>query len=151
MKDRHKCRKLSVRQARYLAGVTAGKTAVQSAREAGYSESYALARSYAIKNHPLVQSELTKALEEKGITLVDIVKPIVDGLKATLTTVVDGAVMLKSQFPDHKTRLAASDRAVKLLGGIPKVGESIPAANGLNLFVSVAQQTDRQTPIPILT
>ena len=50
---------------------------------------------------------------------------------------VGGATIIESQIPDHQTRLAAYDRAVKLLGGIPKVGESTPAAHGLNVFITV--------------
>ena len=51
--------------------------------------------------------------------------------------VVGGATIIESQIPDHQTRLAACDRAVNLLGGIPKVGESTPAAHGLNVFITV--------------
>lgn len=53
--------------------------------------------------------------------------------------VVGGATIIESQIPDHQPRLAACDRAVKLLGGIPKVGESTPAAHGLNVLNSIVE------------
>ena len=86
---------------------------------------------------PLVQSELTKALERLGHTMESIVRPIADALKARKSYVHPRAGLLENEIADHAIRLAAADRAIRLLGGIPKVGESTPSAHGLNLFVSV--------------
>jgi len=51
--------------------------------------------------------------------------------------------MMESKFPNHAIRLDAADRTIRLLAGIPKVGESTPSATGLNLFVSVDQQKSK--------
>ena len=127
---------LDKRERKFIAGVAAGKSDIQAAKDAGYANSTAEKKASAMLRRPLVQSELTKAFEHHGLTMKGIVHPIVAGLTANRSMVVDG-VMIESDFPDHQIRLAASDRAVKLLGGIPKVGESTPSASGLNLFVSV--------------
>lgn len=120
----------------------------KAAKDAGYAKSTAEKKSSAILNRTLVQSELTKAMERLGINYGRIVRPIVDGLKANRSVVVNGIPMVESEIPDHQTRLAAHDRAVKLLGGIPKIGETIPASSGLNLFISVdnAQRPLLETP-----
>ena len=128
---------LDKRERKFVAGVAGGKSLTQAAKDAGYANSTAEKKASAILNRPLAQSELTKALERLGSTLERIVRPIVDGLTATRSMVVNGTTMVESDIPDHQIRLAAHDRAVKLLGGIPKVGETIPAASGLNLFISV--------------
>jgi hypothetical protein len=131
---------LDKRERKFVAGVVEGKPLIRAAKDAGYAKSTAEKKSFAILRRPLVQSELTKAMERHGLTMKRIVQPIVAGLTANLSMVVHG-VMIESDFPDHHIRLAASDRAVKLLGGIPKVGESTPSASGLNLFISVDQQS----------
>ena len=127
---------LDKRERKLIAGVAAGKSDIQAAKDAGYATSTAEKKASAMLRRPLVQSELTKAFERHGLTMKRIVQPIVAGLTANLSMVVDG-MMIESDFPDHRIRLAASDRAVKLLGGIPKVGESTPSASGLNIFISV--------------
>ena len=129
--------RLDKRERKFIAGFVAGRSLTQAAKDAGYANSTAEKKASAIFNRPLVQSELTKALERHGLTMKDIVRPIVDGLRANRIMVIGGTTIVESQIPDHQIRLAASDRAVKLLGGIPKVGESTPSASGLNLFISV--------------
>jgi hypothetical protein len=131
---------LDKRERKFIAGVVEGKPLIRAAKDAGYAKSTAEKKSFAILRRPLVQSELTKAFERHGLTMKGIVQPIVDGLTANRSMVV-GGITIESDFPDHQIRLAASDRAVKLLGGIPKVGESTPSASGLNLFISVDQQS----------
>jgi hypothetical protein len=57
--------------------------------------------------------------------------------------------LIDTGVPDLKIRQQAHDRAVALYGGIPKTGEAVPAAHGLNLFITVG--TDRpQTSKPDL-
>jgi hypothetical protein len=131
---------LDKRERKFIAGIVEGKSQIRAAKDAGYANSTAEKKASTMLRRPLVQSELTKAMERHGLTMKRIVQPIVAGLTANLSMVVHG-VMIESDFPDHHIRLAASDRAVKLLGGIPKVGESTPSASGLNLFISVDQQS----------
>ena len=128
---------LDKRERKFVAGVVEGKSLTQAAKDAGYAISTAEKKSFAILRRPLVQSELTKALEACGVKFADILRPIADALKARKSYVHPKAGLLESGFPDHAIRLAAADRAIRLLGGIPKVGESTPSASGLNLFVSV--------------
>jgi len=128
---------LDKRERKFVAGVVEGKSLTQAAKDAGYANSTAEKKASAILNRPLVRSELTKALERLGHTMESIVRPIADALKARKSYVHPKAGLLESEFPDHAIRLAAADRAIRLFGGIPKVGESTPSASGLNLFISV--------------
>jgi hypothetical protein len=137
---------LDKRERKFIAGVAAGKSDIQAAKDAGYSKSTAEKKAYSILKRPLVQSELTKALELCGVKLADIMLPIAKALKATRHFVHPKFGMQNTIFDDHQVQLNAADRAIKLLGGIPKVGESTPSAHGLNLFISVDQQTDRPKP-----
>ena len=128
---------LDQRERKFIAGFVAGKSLTQAAKDAGYAKSTAEKKASAILNRPLVRSELTKALERLGHTMESIVRPISEGLKARKSYVHPKAGLLESEIADHAIRLVAADRAIRLLGGIPKVGETIPAATGLNLFISV--------------
>ena len=118
----------------------------QAAKDAGYANSTAEKKSHTILQRPLVKSALTNALERAGVTLVHIVQPIADALKATKSYVDKDGLMVESQVPDHKIRLEASRDAVALLGGIPKVGEGTPTAHGLNLFIAVDHGTRHEEP-----
>jgi len=87
-----------------------------------------VARSKAsdILRRPLVQSALTEALERQGVSLRKLVKPIADGLKATLVTTHRGEA-IETDIPDHRTRLEAAELAISLHGGLPKQVELPPA------------------------
>ena len=139
---------LDERERRFVKGVVAGKSMTQAAKDAGYSHSTAEKKSYAILQRPLVRSALTNAMERAGMTLVNIVQPIADALKATKSYVNKDGLMVESQVPDHKIRLEASRDAVALLGGIPKVGEGTPTAHGLNLFIAVDHGQGRSVEMP---
>ena len=54
---------LDKRERKFIAGVVAGKSDIQAAKDAGYAKSTAEKKASAIFNRPLVQSELTKAFE----------------------------------------------------------------------------------------
>lgn len=139
---------LDKRERRFVQGVVVGKSLTQAAKDAGYARSTAEKKSYAILQRPLVRSALTKALELAGVTLVHIVQPIADALKATRSYVNKDGLMVDSQVPDHTIRLEASRDAVALLGGIPKVGEGTPTAHGLNLFIAVDHGQGPSVEIP---
>ncbi len=139
---------LDERERRFVKGVVEGKSRIQAAKDAGYATSTAEKKSYALLQRPLVSSALTNALERAGVTLVHIVQPIADALKATKSHVNKDGVMVESQMPDHKIRLEASRDAVALLGGIPKVGEGTPTAHGLNLFIAVDHGQGRSVEMP---
>jgi hypothetical protein len=135
---------LDKRERKFVAGVVEGKSLIRAAKDAGYAKSTAEKKSFAILRRPLVWSELTKALEACGVKLADIMRPIADALKARKSYIHPKAGLLESGLPDHAIRLDAADRAIRLMGGIPKVGETIPAVSGVNLFIST--DNDQRTP-----
>jgi hypothetical protein len=78
------------------------------------------------------------------VKFADIMRPIADALKALKSYVHPKAGLLESGLADHAIRLDVADRAIRMLGDVPNVGESIPALHGLNLFVSV--DNDQRPP-----
>ncbi|TMQ28008.1 MAG: hypothetical protein E6K65_13160 [Nitrospirae bacterium] len=140
---------LDERERRFVKGVVEGKPLTQAAKDAGYATSTAEKKSYAILQRPLVKSEMTKALERAGVTLVHIVQPIADALTATRSYIdPKSGLLIETSVPDHKIRLEASRDAVALFGGIPKVGEATPTAHGLNLFIAVDHGQGRSGEMP---
>lgn len=128
-----------------------GMSKRQALLQAGYSESTATKASTRMFERPLVQSELTRALARQNITFDKIVKPIADGLVATKSFLHNKLGLITTQEPDHLVRLASADRAIDLMGGVPKVGEAIPASTGLNVFIAVDNgQAERVQPRPAI-
>lgn len=138
---------LSKRERKFVAGVVAGKTKMQAAIDAGYTPETARAKSYSFLNRPLVRSAITDALERLGVTYERMVQPVADALEATKFVpagsreTLDGTKSEYVEIPDHPTRLAAHDRAIALVGAVPKVGEATPAAHGLTLIVKSSKTT----------
>lgn len=110
---------LTEKEKKFVEGVAQGKTKTRAAIDAGYSKSTAWKKSYAILKRPLVVSALTEALERQGINLDKIVRPIADGLEATVRIMTDKG-LVETSLPDHKIRGENADRAIRLLGGYPK-------------------------------
>ncbi len=112
---RKRQRQASQRELRFAQGVAQGKTLVQAARDAGYSESTALKKSWKFLERPHLRNFLTEALERRALTPEMIAQPIIDGLKATqVVQGPDGKII--PDYPDHETRFMAYDRAVALYG-----------------------------------
>jgi phage terminase small subunit len=61
---------------KFVDGVVKGKSLTQAAKDAGYAKSTAEKKASAILRRPLVQSELTKALEACGVKFKDVMQPI---------------------------------------------------------------------------
>ena len=101
------------KEAKYLAGVAAGKTKVQAAMDAYDVKSKVTASQMAaeLSHKPRIQRELIKILERQGITLERAIAPIGQALTAEKTNEYTGEIT-----PDIPTRLKGSDRALKLLG-----------------------------------
>jgi hypothetical protein len=128
---RKQTRDFDTRQEKFAAGIALGKTKVAAALDAGYAPSTALKKSYAI------------------------VKPIVDGLDAKLR-VKTLAGVIETEWPDHRIRGENADRAIRLLGGIPRETEMpAPARPGLIVIIgreseqgraATAKPIDRPTP-----
>jgi hypothetical protein len=141
---------LDERERRFVKGVAAGKSRIQAAKDAGYAQSTAEKKSYAILQRPLVKSALTEAMVRIGMTHEMMVQPLKDALTATRSYVdPKSGLLVETQVPDHKMRLEASRDAVALLGGIPKVGEGTPTAHGLNLFIEVDHGQGRSVEMPL--
>ena len=113
--SRKRQRQVSPRDLRFAQGVLAGKTKVQAARDAGYSELTALKKSWKFVQRPQLQSFLTEALENLGVSGEKIVQPVADALEATEVVRTEAGKIL-TDYPDHRTRLQAHDRAVELYG-----------------------------------
>jgi len=106
-------------------GLARGLNKREAVRQAGYSPMTAEKKAYAIVKRPLVQSALTEALERQGMTFGRILKPVIHALDATLIArTLAGSVQTK--LPDHRIRLEAHDRLVRLYGGTPRASEIPP-------------------------
>lgn len=135
---------LDKRERKFVSGVVEGNSLIRAAKDAGYAKSTAEKKASPILNRPLVKRELTKALEGCDVRFADIMRPIADALKALKSYVHPKAGLLESGLADHAIRLDVADRAIRMLGDMPNVGDSIPTAHGLNLFVSVGN--DQRSP-----
>lgn len=85
-----------------------GNISGKELKELGYSEAIVKNPKRVIRSKA-VQSELSKVLKKKGITLSKALQPVIDALLANKMD-KNGNIQ-----PDHLIRLAASDRAVKLI------------------------------------
>ena len=75
---------LDKRERKFAAGVAAGKSLRQAAKDAGYTSSTAEKKAYKILPAPREQSFLTDSLEQAGITDKKIAAP--DGRRAASAT-----------------------------------------------------------------
>lgn len=117
-------KRLTIKERKLVKGVLAGKTPTQAAREAGYTESSALKKAGKILERPIVASFITQALEEAGLTPQEIVKPIIDALKAKC-----------DDRADHALRLKAYDRVAAAYGAIPTRVEMPDVQPSLNVTI----------------
>jgi hypothetical protein len=109
-----------VRQARFAAAIVEGKPALQAAKIAGYSDSYAHARSYELLELPAIRSLLGVALEQAGIGPRELALVLAATLGATKAVTIDGQ-LLATTVPDHRMRLRAYDRIARACGLVPRV------------------------------
>lgn len=145
---------LTPKEKKMIQGIVAGKSQERAAIDAGYAESTARGKAYAVLQRPLVRSALTEAFERMGVTYEKILKPVADGLNAEKIIAqrkietLDGSTTETITVPDHAIRLAAHDRAIALYGAVPKVGEGIPTGGGLRVSISVAPQAPARQAMP---
>ena len=131
-------------------GLARGLSKREAVRQAGYSDSTAEKKAYDIVNRPLVQTALTEALERQGVTFDQILKPVIDALNATvIVRTLEGPV--KTKLPDHRIRLEAHDRLVRLYGGTPKAADPLPPAPpGLTIIIQRdGGPSEQQAPVDI--
>ena len=132
------------RERKFVAGVAAGKSLRQAATDAGYAPSTAEKKAYKILRAPRVQSFLTEALEQAGITARKIVQPIVDALQAKRTVAMkgpDGEIYLETEYPDIRLQLEGFDRAERLYGATLTKHEVPPPPRG-KLTVVIVRASD---------
>ena len=112
---------LDPRERRFAQGVARGKTKVQAARDAGYTESTALKKSFALIDRPRIRSFLTDALEQAGLAPDHIVQAAIEALNANhILKSMEDRKVYESDVPDHDARMRAMDRLVDLYGGAPR-------------------------------
>jgi len=131
------------RERKFAAGVTAGNSLRQAAKDACYSPSTAEKKAYKILRAPRVQSFLNEALEQADITAKKIVQPIVDALEAKRTVAIkgpDGEIHLETEYPDIRLQLEGYDRAERLCG-VTLTKEEMPPPQGSTTVV-IARASD---------
>ncbi len=134
-------------------GLAQGLSQIEAVKQAGYSDSTAEKKAYRIVRHPQVQSVLTEALEALGVTAKKIMQPVIDGLEACeVVKTEDGKIL--TDYPDHKIRFMAHDRAVQLYGlgkgaEHPATGLDTQPSPVYNIQVNFVSPKDRTaTPLP---
>jgi len=134
-------------------GLARGLSGADALRQAGYAESTIDKKGYQIIKRPQVQNFLTEALEALGVTAKKIMQPIIDGLEAReVVKTEDGKIL--TDYPDHKIRFMALDRAVALYGlgkgaEHPAPGLDTQPSPTYNIQVNFVSPKDRAaTPLP---
>ncbi|HJP81433.1 MAG TPA: hypothetical protein VJ841_03515 [Candidatus Saccharimonadales bacterium] len=114
--SRAKKRSLTIREARLIRGVVAGKTKRQAARDAGYTGSNETVSVTAsrVLSKANVQEALAKAMDHHGITIEKIIAPVAKALDAKVTYNLDG-IQVKTDQDDLEMQLKGHDRAMKIL------------------------------------
>lgn len=140
-------RVLSEKERKVVDGLAQGLTHEKAGLKAGYSATTAAKKIYQILERPLVKSALTEAFERVGGSMEELMRPIVEGLKAQVV-VKAGEIRTGGSkgkpvevkhtfraFPDYKTRLIAAELGMALFGGLPKQLEAPPApSQGLTVI-----------------
>lgn len=128
--------KLTVKQAKFVQAKAEGKSGVEAAMLAYDTTDYNTAAVIANENlnKPNIQQALAPIFAKHGINLDTAIAPIGKGLKATKMNEFTGEVT-----EDLKTQLAASDRALKLMG--VKLDQDQP--HQVNFIQIVEKQRDK--------
>lgn len=130
------------KQRALLKGISAGKSVLQAAKDAGYAESSARQLPYQFLKQPEVQSPLTEALARVGVTPDKISKTILEGMEAKARVAFEGTLS-ETELPDHRVRGEFVDRATTLMGVVPRNIQA-PEAPRKQMVVLIAQ--DPRTP-----
>lgn len=112
--------KVTVKEAKLVEGVIAGKTKRQAAKDAGYNNSTPAGLSVRASNtlkKDNVQEYYAELMAKHEITVERALKPISKALDAKKTVVSsDGDNASYNEVDDLDMQLKGSDRALKLLG-----------------------------------
>ena len=130
----------SIKERKLVQGVLQGKSVRQAAKDAGYAKSTAEVRSYGILKRPRVQSLLTDALEQAGITPERLAQVLTDALDATRMIETKNGTR---EVPDHRIRLDGCEQATRAYGFVPKSQElPEPPPPGLSVVINVRDPKD---------
>lgn len=110
--------KLTPKQAKYVKAKAEGKTGVEAAMIAYDTKDYGVANAISGENlkKPSIQQAVQESMARQGLTVDQVVKPIVDGLKADKPSFVDKDGNEHGGGVDHSIRLKASGMALDLMG-----------------------------------
>jgi hypothetical protein len=110
-------------------GLARGLGKREAVLQAGYSSSTAEKKAYLIVSRPVDTVDPHQDARTAGVTFDRILQPVIDALDATVVTrTLEGPV--KTKLPDHRIRLEAHDRVIKLYGGAPRATDIPPAPPG---------------------
>ena len=104
---------LSVREARVIKGLLAGKTATDAMIAAGYSRSTSISRPYSVLEKTRVKEAMKDAMDRRGLTTKRLAKTIEAGLNATRKVVVGSHIF---EEPDYAMRHRFLETAIRLRG-----------------------------------
>lgn len=110
-------------QAIAIRELASGVSRTEAVRRAGYSESVIRVPG-SVLDTPVVENALKPVMIRYNITLERAIAPISEALDATLKVPIEGD-FYDTGISDIKTRLAGSDRALKLLNIKPE-GDGVP-------------------------
>lgn len=108
-------KKLTVKEAKLVKGIAAGKSQTQAAKDAGYSERSAHEIASKTLKKVDVQQALHMELQKQGITLEQAVAPIKKALNAKKVVQIEGD-FYETEVDDLDMQIKGSDRALKLMG-----------------------------------
>lgn len=108
---------LTIRETKLVDGILSGKSIVQAALSAGYSESYA--HNLRLKDRKRVRSAMIEALEDRGLDAGRFAKVLDEGLTATKAILEDGRLV---EMPDHGTRHRFLETGLKVSGYLKEPG-----------------------------
>lgn len=109
--------KLTMKQAKFVKGVAAGKPGYKAALDAYDTESLEVANAIAVENlqKPSVKEAIDIEMAKQGLTMDKIIEPVTLALNATIRERRSDGSVEDTEAPDIELRLKGHDRAVKLM------------------------------------
>lgn len=125
-------KKLTMKQKKFVKGISEGKPATVSALEAYDTNSYKTAAVIASENinKPNVKAAIELAMEKHGLTMDRIIAPVDKALRATHKIKTESGDVVDTGVDDLEMQLKGHDRAVKLVQIANK--EDKPEGNTFN-------------------
>jgi terminase small subunit-like protein len=131
---------------RVAAELVKGASATKALIAAGYSPHYANSWGYRVIQQPEIQSLVTEALREAGLTMQQVIQPYLQGLQAKKSQRVKEPIE-ESDIADLEVRMAAADRICRLMGQIPSAPD-YPDPPAPPCEIHIHSERDRPAPSP---